>query len=296
MAGVPDSVKEQVAKARLAVHGEMKTEEQKPVVVEPTAPSPENNQPIRSQSAVERELALERQRVKSMKGRVASQTKQLSEKNKQLQAELDALKAGKPAGEVSNSSAKYLKEEEVEELGEDVLDIQARITKGVVEGEIAQELSDLKATIKELQTQVANGNGASVDSGEFWNGVERFYPNAGEINDNDPDFKTFLESYDPSTGTKNYQIGKDAIDNNDVVQMVELLEMYKPLNGNDVYFKPENASRAPVILDNRKKVWSAGEINEFYNSVTQGKFGGSKEQLTATRVEIRNAVSEGRVR
>jgi len=257
--------------------------------------------------ALQKELELERQRTSSLKGRIDSQLTNANEENRELKAQMQELKD--QMDEVAKASAvpgpkRYLSEEQVADMGEDVLGLQESIIKGTLEEEL--ESGQIKAHIQGLldqslaARQATAAPAAPVNEPLFWTAVERYYPGAEQINTSDQDWFAFLNLHDQASGVRNRDIGVHAIDVGDVVAMVDLLNAYKPAEahvGGDRRppIKPEKTGASAIIQESAPGNWKEAEIEAFYSDLQRGKFKGTKEEAIAMENDIMAAAQEGRI-
>lgn len=258
--------------------------------------------------ALQRELDLERQRTASLKGRIDSQLAQANGENKELKAQLAAMQ--ERLDEMAKASAvpgprRHISEEEANDLGEDVLGVQERIIKGTLEEEL--ESGTVKEFVQGLidQSIVAQqqqkANPEPVNEELYWAAVERYYPDAKAVNDSDQEWFKFLSLHDQASGKKNREVGIAAIDEGDVVAMVDLLTSFKPLQANaegnrNVAVKPERTGADQIVQPGQESEWTEAEVAAFYADVQRGKFRGTKAEAIAMEDDIMKAAQEGRIR
>ena len=224
--------------------------------------------------ALQQDLDLERQRNASLKGRIDSQLKQANSENKELKDSLAEMKS--QLEELKNvnkvpGSKRHISEQEAEELGDDVLDIQSRVIKGTLEEEL--ESGKIKEYVNELinkslKTQQEN-QVPVIDTNSFWNNVEQYYPGAKSLNSTDTGWFSFLELYDTNSGLKNRDVGANAINNGDVATLVDLLKAYKPIgsvsvNEASVTTKPETTAHAKQIEQPEEPRFTKKGVQLFY--------------------------------
>ena len=314
---VPKQALEQLEKAEKALQQEQQdTSPAEAVVNEETGNDEilsshnEGTQEVSPQvdtEALQRELELERQRNASLKGRIESQLKQANTENKELKGSLESMQAKIEELEIANKAPGYkrhISEEEANELGEDVLNLQQRVIKGTIEeelerGRIKEIVEDLVNKKVPTQTQQVT---STVDYASFWNNVEHFYPGAREINSSDQGWFAFLELYDSRSGLKNRDVGADAINNGDVASLVDLLTAYKPIgsaanNSVTQTVKPETTAHARQVELPEQPTFTKAGVELFFKDVADGKFKGAKGRKEAEEIEaqIMEAAQNGRI-
>ena len=257
--------------------------------------------------ALQQDLDLERQRNASLKGRIDSQLKQANSENKELKDSLAEMKS--QLEELKNvnkvpGSKRHISEQEAEELGDDVLDIQSRVIKGTLEEEL--ESGKIKEYVNELinkslKTQQEN-QVPVIDTNSFWNNVEQYYPGAKSLNSTDTGWFSFLELYDTNSGLKNRDVGANAINNGDVATLVDLLKAYKPIgsvsvNEASVTTKPETTAHAKQIEQPEEPRFTKKGVQLFYKDLADGRFKGKKGREEAEKIEaqIMEAAKTGRI-
>ena len=106
--------------------------------------------------------------------------------------------------------------DEVDDYGKDVLEMQSRMARGVVEEEVGKHIPSL---IKRLEILERGANQSSDDA--FWSTVETQVPGARAMNDADPLWHDFLNRAD-QFGMFYRDIGQNAIEIGNVTQLVNL--------------------------------------------------------------------------
>ena len=257
--------------------------------------------------ALQKDLDLERQRNASLKGRIDSQLKQANSENKELKDSLAEMKS--QLEELKNvnkvpGSKRHISEQEAEELGDDVLDIQSRVIKGTLEEEL--ESGKIKEYVNELINKSLKAQQEKqvpvVDTTSFWNNVEQYYPGAKTLNSTDTGWFSFLELYDTNSGLKNRDVGANAINNGDVATLVDLLKAYKPIgsvsvNEASVTTKPETTAHAKQVTQPEQPRFTKKGVQLFYRDLADGRFKGKKGREEAERIEaqIMEAAKTGRI-
>ena len=257
--------------------------------------------------ALQKDLDLERQRNASLKGRIDSQLKQANSENKELKDSLAEMKS--QLEELKNvnkvpGSKRHISEQEAEELGDDVLDIQSRVIKGTLEEEL--ESGKIKEYVNELINKSLKAQQEKqvpvVDTTSFWNNVEQYYPGAKSLNSTDTGWFSFLELYDTNSGLKNRDVGANAINNGDVATLVDLLKAYKPIgsvsvNEASVTTKPETTAHAKQVTQPEQPRFTKKGVQLFYRDLADGRFKGKKGREEAERIEaqIMEAAKTGRI-
>lgn len=257
--------------------------------------------------SLQKELELERQRTASLKGRIDSQLRQTNKENKELKTQIsemmkkfdDLEQASKEPGFKRN-----LTPEEIDNVGEDVLELQDRVIKGTIEEELE------KGSIKELVSKLVDQSmearqdllKPTVDKSWFWSNVNNFYPNAKQINDNDAGWFAFLERYDSVSGLQYREIGNKAIESGDIPGLVDLFKKYKPIVVQQEVaptptpsVKPENTASAIPTETAPEPVFTQAEVKQFFSDKARGKFKGTHKDYKELEEQIMEAAQAGRI-
>tara|TARA_Y100000004_G_scaffold153796_1_gene177711 strand:+ start:63 stop:1007 length:945 start_codon:yes stop_codon:yes gene_type:complete len=258
--------------------------------------------------ALQKDLELERQRSASMKGRIESQLKRSNEENKELKNQLEELQnqfseireANKVPGFKSN-----LTDEEIEEVGEEVLELQDRVIKGTLKEEL--ESGSIKELVNTLVEQSINARKeqetkVKEDRQWFWTSVEQEYPGAAKINSSDANWFKFLNSYDQITGKRLRDVGSEAVQNGDVNVIVNLLKKYKPLTDQSVApvqpvtpMPESTGTNSTMIKTPEAFSISKAEVNQFYLDVGKGKYLRNQKKQKEMEAKIMEAAQSGRI-
>jgi hypothetical protein len=258
---------------------------------------PQNNE------ALLKELELERQRTASLKGRIDSQLSNANAKNKELQAQLDELSGKFKELEVANTEPGYkskLTEQEIEEVGEEVLELQTRVIKGTLEEELSKgSLNEIINDLvqKKVNERVTKDKESSKLSSEYWRKVEAIYPDARSINQSDQQWFLFLERFDPMSGKKYRDVGTEAIQSGDVATLVDLLRLYKPIDQTvpTISAMPERSGNTIIKEAEGPPAFKKSVVKQFYDDVSRGKFKGTATERKELEDKIMEAAQAGRI-
>ena len=257
------------------------------------------------------ELSRERQLRKTLEGRLKSQLIPANEEVRRLRKELNESlenvsqleNQNKPSG-----AERYLNDDERADLG-DVLDINARMVKGVLEEELgAGRIKDVVESIMQqnASTKVSD-NGPSKD---FWSIVDQYCPGASELNSKaDRKWVEYLELFNQTTGEKNRASAEYAFDNDDPIALADLFVDFMRVNGTvkrekqDVdptqrpAPKPESAGQGRRIetQPGAAPSWTEAEVRSFYTDVSKGKFKGRETEAAKLEAEIMAAATVGNI-
>jgi hypothetical protein len=260
------------------------------------------------QAMLNREIQLR----KTLEGRLKSQLKPANEEVRRLRKELaDVVEKMEQMNtqkeDVKPGVERYLTDEEKTELG-DVLDVNARMVKGILEeefgtGKIEKVVELLMAKSAEQATEESKGGPSS----DFWPMVDGYCPGARDLNRaNDPRWLQFLEQHNTSTGQLNREIAEEAFENDDPITLADLFTdcmRQNGISGNDLEApelttKPENGAReeqSPVAAMSPPGKWTRAEVTAFYTDVAKGVFKGTKADQARLEAEIMAAAHAGTI-
>jgi hypothetical protein len=221
--------------------------------------------------------------------RLHAAIKERDAKLNSLTEEVEALKAS-----LAKPRDSLVKPEEVNEFGEPLVDLIRRAAREEVQSKDA-ELAELRRKLDQVQV-------ATVETKEvgFYEALAQAVPDWVTIND-DPEFHTWLGEVDDLTGMQRQQILSQAEEKRDAGRVARFFNAYKKV-------QQEKAAEANTSLDSQiapptsrvdappqgKKIWTRGEIADFYARDRRGEF--SAEKAAAIDQEIQLAVTEKRVR
>lgn len=293
---------------------------------EPLVQTPEPNKPVNepvAEGTPETEKALEKAKARydTLLGKYNKEVPRFQEAMARMEGELNALKATKAAEPaapkpepVEVNPLKYLKDQEIEDFGADLVDMHARIAKGTSEAEVAKSAAELRETQAQLEDRIAQLEREKVSSAgnDLWDRVESQFPGAKKINDSDPLWHDFLAGTDPVSGISYRKIGQTAMGIGDVSRIVGLLSTYAEEAGleTDTLEAPEDEAPAaePVVKPKKsrggkkptqpkeKPVYTEAQVTQYYENVARGRFKGKEKEAEAIEREIELAMEEGRIR
>lgn len=235
-------------------------------------------------------------RFKTLTGKYNAEVPRLHAAIKERDAKLNSLTEEVEALKASLAKPKesLVKPEEVNEFGEPLVDLIRRAAREEVQSKDA-ELAELRRKLDQVQV-------ATVETKEvgFYEALAQAVPDWVTIND-DPEFHTWLGEVDDLTGMQRQQILSQAEEKRDAGRVARFFNAYKKV-------QQEKAAEANTTLDSQiapptsrvdappqgKKIWTRGEIADFYARDRRGEF--SAEKAAAIDQEIQSAVAEKRVR
>ena len=267
------------------------------------------------------------QRFKSQQGRFDQMLRAnqvLSERIAEMQASIQAMHARgleapqppQPAAE--RERQRYVKDEEVEEYGEEFMDVVARRAMETY----APEVDEIAERVKRLESRV-DGVGQVVETTVKRGLVETLtdaVPNWREIN-NSPAFKAWVQIPDPYSGRLRYDMIKEAYAGHETSRVIAFFKGFlseaaglpttsqartpsapPPANGSgsgkpslEQFAAPGRARSAPQNLPPEKFVYTQAWIAKFYADKLAGKYRGRDDDVAAVEQDIFAAQHEGRI-
>ena len=211
--------------------------------------------------------------------------------------------------------------EEIEDYGEDLLDVIGRKARSIVEQEYLPKMDELNAHINQLQQQLGE-TGQRVgkfETNEVFAQLDREVENWRKTNV-DPKFHEWLDQTDPYTGETRKELMLKAFDQKNAQRVKAFFVNYAKENAAVV---PDPTDPAPsgqggmesgstLDLENYvapgtprqggdagapkdKRRWTSAEIGRFYSDVQKGKYRSRPEDKARIEADIVAATREGRV-
>lgn len=218
--------------------------------------------------------------------RFAEQVKELTKRLDGLQQENEQLKAKPPEPLVS--------QQEVDEYGEGLIDVARRIAR--------EELAAKQAEIDTLKRQMTDLGEATTKtvSNDFFRSLTALVPEWEALN-TDANFIKWLEEVDELTGQTKQVLLSQAEQTRDATRVAKFFTSFKKTtqtwaaNANhSLESQVAPATNKAPDTPASKKVWTRGEISEFYTRMRKGLV--SDADAIAIEADITAASIEGRVR
>jgi len=249
-----------------------------------------------------------KQKYLSLQGKYNAEIPRLHTEIGSLQGQLRAVVSVPKAEDIADvptgpAHTRYLKKEEVEDYGEDIIDFQTRMAKGVAEGVMEEKLKPYLSHIAELESIIEGNSEAN-----FWTQVEIQIPDAQNINLSDTVWHGFLGEKEPNSGLTYREIAENAYASNDASRMVNVFKQYfefvntsgKPTGLPVMKEKPpvkpgKVASKSVPTTEKPKPTIKESEITAFHEDVVKGKYRGRPEEQQKRKETIDLAFTEGRI-
>jgi hypothetical protein len=232
-------------------------------------------------------------RYKVLQGKYNSEVPRLASENRELKAQLQSLteqveklKAAPPEP--------LVKPEEIEEYGEGLVDLARRIARE----ELMQKDSEIESLKSKIES-LSNVTTQKVES-DFFKSLTEMVPDWKEVNQ-DPKFLTWLDEVDELTGQTKQDLLTAAERARDAVRTAKFFTAFKKTSSSWAASSAQSLESqvAPATSQNSpappsKKVWTRGEVAEFYARIRRGEV--SDKDAIAIEADIHAAQIEGRIR
>lgn len=240
------------------------------------------------------------QMYSSLRGKYDAEVPRLHQEVSRLGGMVEALNTSpetpSEAADDSDGFLRHLRDEEIEDYGTEVLDIQARMAQGVSEDVVDARVGEFEDRLAALES-----DRLQTAAELFWERADRAYPGARAVNDTDPLWHEFLSKADPLSGITYRELGENALTTGDAERLVGLLQKFKPVKMSETArkkgsVKPRIASGTTVqTQESLPGTIKTSTIEQFYRDRVRGVYTG-KEDLAKKREDaIDLAVEEGRV-
>lgn len=218
--------------------------------------------------------------------RFATENKDLKSRLEQLEIEMTQLKATPPEP--------LVKQEEIDEYGEGLIDVARRIAREELATKQG-EIDALKAQIQSLTTATTN-----TAKNDFFKSLNAIVPEWEQINA-DPNFLAWLDEVDELTGETKQSLLSKAEQARDASRVGKFFTSFKKTSASWAANSQSALEQQVVPPTNKapdtppsKKVWTRGEIAEFYDRMRRGAV--SDADAIAIEADITAASIEGRIR
>jgi len=232
-------------------------------------------------------------RFKVLQGKYNSEVPRFANENKELKTRLGQIES-----EVTQLKTKppepLVNQQEIDEYGEGLIDVARRIAR--------EELNAKQGEIDALKVQVQNLSDTSTNTAknDFFKTLNELAPGWQEINE-DPNFLKWLDGVDELTGETKQSLLSKAEQSRDASRVGKFFASYTKTsalwaaNGNKSLEQQviPSSSKSPDVPPS-KRVWTRGEISEFYDRMRRGSV--SDADAIAIEADITAASIEGRIR
>lgn len=233
-------------------------------------------------------------RFKVLQGKYNSEVPRLSSENKELKATLKSVQEQLDELKVAKSAEPLVKQEEIDEYGEGLIDVARRIAQ--------EELAKKDAAIKKLEAKLDALEGMTTKTVEkdFFSSLKDKVDDWEKINA-EKSFHKWLDESDELTGMRRQDLLSQAEQARDADRVAKFFKAFKKTSTKQVadstqaletQVAPSNTKASPTPPS--KKLWMRSEIAEFYRRVRSGQV--ADKDVVAIEADIHAASIEGRVR
>lgn len=262
-------------------------EPQPPAVETPAPPAVQNDSPPPQEDSWEHRFKVLQGKYNSEVPRFASENKDLKNRLQLLEEQIDEMKNAKPP-------ELLVKPEEIEQYGEGLIDVARRVAR--------EELASKDAVISKLQNEINSIKSVTTNvvSDNFFKSLTELVPDWEALNAND-NFLKWLDEVDELTGETRQSLLSKAESQRDPVRAAKFFNMFKKTSQS--WAANSNTSleqqivppvNQPSSSPPSKKIWTRGEISDFYDRVRRGSI--SDTDAIAIEADITAATIEGRIR
>jgi hypothetical protein len=262
-------------------------EPQPPAVETPAPPAVQNDSPPFQEDSWEHRFKVLQGKYNSEVPRFASENKDLKNRLQLLEEQIDEMKNAKPP-------ELLVKPEEIEQYGEGLIDVARRVAR--------EELASKDAVISKLQNEINSIKSVTTNvvSDNFFKSLTELVPDWEALNAND-NFLKWLDEVDELTGETRQSLLSKAESQRDPVRAAKFFNMFKKTSQS--WAANSNTSleqqivppvNQPSSSPPSKKIWTRGEISDFYDRVRRGSI--SDTDAIAIEADITAATIEGRIR
>jgi hypothetical protein len=195
----------------------------------------------------------------------------------------------------------YVKDEEIEDLAPEAMDLTARMARGVAQAEVNKIRQESKPLLESMQAELAQARTTAL-----WNEVEKAYPGARTMNDTDASWIAFLGAKDELSGIPFNVIGNNALAKGDAETVKRLIARYKAVSGVNAdttvsasvlsQVKPATAHASQSTqAGSNKPTFKESEYEKFISDVTRGKFMKNPALQEQLSKQFESAALEGRI-
>jgi hypothetical protein len=264
-----------------------------------------------------KELEKYKQRYNTLLGKYNAEVPRLARDLEFMRGQLEALKSTpaqqaprepeQASGDGAKAHLRFLKDDEVKDFGDEVLDLHSRLARGVAESVAADVLAVIGPRLEALENSAAS-RVEQDNSVRLWSRVEKAFPGAKQINDTDPLWAEFLDGVEPLSGKTYRDIGSVAFDAADVGRIVSLFQAYADSGLGGVAPAGEPAPRAkppvkpastagqsPVAQPRQAPTIRSADVTAFYDDLARGRYRGREEEAAKKELVILEAAQAGRI-
>jgi hypothetical protein len=226
------------------------------------------------------------------------------------------LKSQPAASAPPPQKQRLLKDEEIRDYGEDMIDVVKRAASEEILPELAQLRQD-NAHLREMVEGVT-GQFVATTQEQMYARITAELPEWQQLN-TDPDFIAWLQQSDPFSGQQRHGMLQNAVEQADASRVLAFFKGYldqtaavnhqaQPVTGTPqrrpqvqldslvAPGRPKSTTGQGAQQSNGKRIWHSGEISQFYADVRKGAYRDRMADRIRIEQDIVAAGNEGRVR
>lgn len=211
-------------------------------------------------------------------------------------AELEGLiEKAKPEPEPAVPEKPVFTEAEIEEYGEDFLNLITRVAGAQADptANVSKELSELKT-----QFDAISQSQAKTAQDRFFDDLTELVPDWEKVNEDDA-FKAWLAEEMPMTGMERQAFLNEAQRKNDARKVASFFTAWKGESGQQSYLPDAvngGSGQVGPDVDDRHEIYTAAEVAQFYDDKKLGRYKGREDEARQIELKIFRAQKEGRIR
>lgn len=271
----------------------------------PATPPPEEDLQGKLQAA--------EQRYRTLQGKFDAEVPRMAAQIRGLQEQLEQEQAAPPPPQEQAPSTGGLSDDEVEEYGEDFIDMVRRAAGGPA----SSEVQEIKDKITQLEAGVGNVSQTLHQTAREKTvaALDNAIPGWRTTND-DPRFIAWLQEVDLYSGAQRLQLLRTAFERNDAARVAAFFKGYAQQTGAstgqattgeqfgqppqkaqlDAFVAPNVASNVPPSASEQTgRIWTDSEVKRILDSKARGKLKGTPQEIANLEIEIHNAGVQGRI-
>lgn len=271
---------------------------EEPIASEPEVKAPE----VKTTSDWEHKYRTLEGKYSAEVPRLHQQNKELATTLQSLQERVELLDAAAPS---TSDDDRLVSDKDVEEYGQDLIDVQRRVAREVLSSEL--KARDVK--IAQLEKALTK-TGGDVATMSFEQRLAMEVPDFAAINA-DPAWIAWLDETDPYTGEPRRAFAEFAYTNGDISKIRKVVDFYKT-NTNQTpedavrqqrqtelerQITPTRANTAPSTASSVKdRIYTEAVMTREFNKVKELNLVGKYEDAAKLENELSEAYMQGRVR
>lgn len=232
-------------------------------------------------------------RYKILSGKYNAEVPRMAAENRELKTNIRMLEERLKKLEAGSNVERLVKPEEVEEYGDNLIDLIRRAAREEVSAK-QTEIETLKAKVEAFEGKVATNTEVS-----FYDRLTQLVPDWRVVND-DSRFHQWLNDFD-DYGNRRQDMLSVAEETKDANKVAKFFDGFKK----SIATQAATANRsleqqvAPdvnraVVPPQGKRIWTRPEITEFYSQMRRGAI--NAKDAVAIEADIQAAIVEGRIR